>query len=55
MSLHLPPAFLPCAMMLSAIFLAVWLASKKSIVIDAIVGLVVVFVIAWIVVSAHIF
>jgi hypothetical protein len=43
------------AMILSGIAIACWLASKKSIIIDAIVGIVVLLIVVWIIIQHHVF
>jgi hypothetical protein len=54
MTLTLPPAALPCAMLLSAVFLAWWLGSKKSKIIDAMVFLIAIMIVLWMLFAIHV-
>jgi len=54
MSLTTPSVFWPRAMLLSAIFIAMWLASKQSKIIDAIAFLVAIFCVVWLLFTIHV-
>lgn len=42
---------LACAILVSAIFLAIWLASKKNSTVDVIVGILTFLIVSWILLS----
>ena len=55
MSLHVQQGVLDQAMLISAIFIAMWLAKKKSIIIDAIAFILGLFLVACILISFKVF
>lgn len=55
MTIHTASAFWPCAMLISAMFLAMWLSKKKSIIIDVIAGILCTFAVFCIVLGFHLF
>jgi hypothetical protein len=54
MTFTFPAIALPIAMLLSAIFIAMWLASKQSKIIDAIAFLVAIFCVVWLLFAVHV-